>query len=176
MRQNWTGPNNVLVMCCLPHGLFALLYIFVGCCLFQKWIQARSHIFLKGQGSRSPTIGHVNSQKILIVCKTYHTLVVLNILRLCSFMCDILFQDKALNKLVLNGQIRGGSHILLFCFVLFFSIFRTFNWKIQQERIFLATWVFHYWCRSSIWIEYRSHFARKMRACLKIKFSIFSLP
>ena len=25
-----------------------------------------------------------------------------------SVMCDILFQDKALNKLVLNGQIRAG--------------------------------------------------------------------
>ena len=31
-----------------------------------------------------------------------------NIFRLCSFMCDILLQDKVLNKLVLNGQIRTG--------------------------------------------------------------------
>ena len=49
----------------------------------------------KGQGSRSPIIGPVS-------------LVILNIFRLCSFMCDTLFQDKALNKLVLNGQIRWG--------------------------------------------------------------------
>ena len=57
-------------------------------------------------------------------------LAVLNIFRLCTLMCDLLFQDKALNKLVLNGQKRAGSH-----FLLFFSMFRTFNWKIQQAHI-----------------------------------------
>ena len=60
-----------------------------------------SAISSKRQGSRSPIIGPVNSQKIQIV-------VVLNIFRLWSFICYILFQDKALNKLVLNGQIRAG--------------------------------------------------------------------
>ena len=61
----------------------------------------------KGQGSRRPIIGPVKSQK-KSNCLSFRVVVVLNIFRLCSFMCDILFQDKALNKLVLNGQIRAG--------------------------------------------------------------------
>ena len=47
------------------------------------------------------------------------SLVVLNIFTLSSFMCDILFQDKALNKLVLNGQIAS------FCCFSQFSAFST---------------------------------------------------
>ena len=40
-------------------------------------------------------------------------------------MCDILFQDKALNKLVLNGKIRAGLHKPLFAVFSQFSALPT---------------------------------------------------
>ena len=45
-------------------------------------------------------------------------------------MCDILFQDKALNKLVLNGQIRVG--VATFCC---FSQF----WALSTEKFNRST-------------------------------------
>ena len=68
-------------------------------------------------------------------------------------MCDILFQDKALNKLVLNGQIRAGYP--LFAVFLSFSHFQlknstgahlpgTIRFTARSFRKLLSIYVFSY--------------------------------